>query len=82
MAILSVYFGLLFVMAFRNKVLESQLDGYGSQRLWYSEIYQSLSCGTESDILAGISLKAIKRKVFRIPLKNVRKFLKLVEEME
>lgn len=69
-------------MAFRNKVLKSQLDGYGSQRLWYSEIYQSLSCGTESGILARIAHNAIESDAFRNSSEKCERTLEVGGEME
>jgi phosphatidylethanolamine/phosphatidyl-N-methylethanolamine N-methyltransferase len=64
-------------MRFQNRVLESRLDGYGSQKLWYSEIYQSLSCGTESGVLARIAHNAIERKIFKNSSDERRKILEV-----
>ena len=64
-------------MLFRKQVQKSPSDTYGSQKLWYSEIYQSLSCGTESGILARIAHNAIERDTFRNSSETCKKILEV-----
>jgi phosphatidylethanolamine/phosphatidyl-N-methylethanolamine N-methyltransferase len=64
-------------MLFRKQVQQSRSDTYGSQKLWYSEIYQSLSCGAESGILARIAHSAIESNVFRNSSEKSEKVLEV-----
>lgn len=62
---------------FKRPKFDSTSKDYGSQELWYSEIYQSLSCGSESGIMSRIAHNAIEKSVFEDASKCFSKILEV-----